>query len=529
MRAFRTAAVTTLLVVPIVAGGFLLQEPPTHATARLFNEVVSIVSSQYVDTVSADNLFDKAATGLVRELNDPYSELLSPTARADFDRGTGGRYGGTGMYLQELQDAVAVGRVFPNTPASEAGVQEGDRILEIDGKPTAGWKIDRVSNALRGVPGSPVAVTYGRPGVAEPIKLHLTRAVVRIPAVLFTATFDDHIGYVPLQTFNENAAEEVEAAVNKLEAEGARGIVLDMRDNGGGIVEQSLAVASLFLKDGQEIVSVRSRGPQADGRTTETSRSTGRHIGSSIPLVVLVDGNSASATEIVAGALQDHDRALIVGEPTFGKGLVQSVFNLDGGYALKLTTGKWFTPSGRSIHRDRKFEDGHFVEDGDSVAIPLKDRPTFKSDAGRTVYGGGGITPDVIVGEDTLTKHEQDFYRSIAPKAQALQTVLSKYVLELKSQVKSPDFAADPAWTAELIRRLDAAGVKIESAYGDVAPALLGRELDFRVARTAFGDAVAKQRDLSRDRPLSEAVRLLHGRASQQAVFAAAGTSLGKS
>ena len=317
---------------------------------------------------------------------------------------------------------------------------------------TVGWEIDKVSEKLRGNPGSQVAVTYARPGVTEPIKLKFTRAVVHVPAVAYTGLFDQQVGYIPLQTFNENAAEEVSAAVEKLEQQGAKGIVLDMRDNGGGIVDQALAVSGLFLREGQEIVSVHARNTPM-----EIARARGPHIGSNIPLVVLVDGSSASATEIVAGALQDHDRALIVGTTSFGKGLVQSVFPLDGGYFLKMTTGKWFTPSGRSIHRERQLlPDGRFVEmhpDSLETDSARKTRPTFQSDAGRTVYGGGGIAPDVIVTDDTLSTVEQQFLRSIAPRGQIVQGTLEGYAFELKGTVKR-DFVLSPSWTSEITRRL---------------------------------------------------------------------------
>src|SRR5690348_6276335 len=435
MSRMRTAAVTTLLLVPIVAGGFLLQAPATRTSARLFDQVRTLVETRYVDSLKDGAILEKAARGMVRELNDPYSELLTPKESEGFNRSTNGRYGGTGMLLEQQTGAdVSVQRVFPNTPASEAGVQEGDRIIAIDGVSTHGWEIDKVSEKLRGNPGSQVAVTYSRPGVPEPIKLRFTRAIVKIPAVAFTGMYDRNIGYIPLQTFNENAAEEVAVAVEKLEQQGAKGIVLDMRDNGGGIVDQALAVSGLFLQEGQEIVSVRARNTPA-----EVARARGPHMDTDIPLVVLVDGSSASATEIVAGALQDHDRALIVGTTSFGKGLVQSVFPLDGGYFLKMTTGKWYTPSGRSIHRERQLlPDGRFVEthpDSLETDSARKSRPQFRSDIGRVVYGGGGITPDVIVTDDTLSTLEQQFLRAIAPKGQIVQSVLDSYAFELKGTV----------------------------------------------------------------------------------------------
>jgi carboxyl-terminal processing protease len=329
----------------------------------------------------------------------------------------------------------------------------------------------------------------------------------------------DKIGYIPLQTFNENTADEVEAASKALVAQGARGLVLDLRDNGGGIVDQALAVSSLFLKDGQSIVSVRSRNTP-----DEVARASTDHLASQPPLVILTDGGTASASEIVAGALQDHDRALVVGTTSFGKGLVQSLFPLDGGYALKITTGKWYTPSGRSIHRERKLlPDGRFVEtrpDSMETEAQKKARPKYDSDAGRTVYGGGGITPDVIVADDTLLTTEQQFLRSIAPQAQAFVTTLNQYALDLKSSA-SRDFVITPAWRTEMRRRLELAGVKIDPKFEPVATTVLDRELDRRVSRLVLGDAGARQRSVSEDHQLARAITLLSGARSQDALFAA--------
>jgi carboxyl-terminal processing protease len=355
------------------------------------------------------------------------------------------------------------------------------------------------------------------------VKLQFRRAVIHVPAVPFTTMLDGKVGYIPLQTFNENTAEEVENAAKKLVADGAHGIVLDLRDNGGGIVDQSLAVTSLFLKPGQSIVDVRSRNAP-----NEMARASDEQLNTQPPMVVLTDGGTASASEIVAGALQDHDRALVVGTTSFGKGLVQSIFPLEGGYALKITTGKWYTPSGRSIHRDRQLlADGRFVEtrpDSLETEAEKKAKPKFTSDGGRTVYGGGGITPDVIVPDDTLSTLEQDLLKSLAPKAQAFVTVLNQYAFELKSTAPR-DFVVTPAWRAELRRRLTAAGVTIEPKYDAAANALFDRELDRRVARLLLGDAGAKARGVADDHQLARAVGLLKSSRSQQELFAAAQAS----
>jgi carboxyl-terminal processing protease len=519
----RTAAVASLLLIPMVAGGFFLQQAPARATPRLFDQVLSIVASRYVDSLQSPEVFEKAAKGLVRELNDPYSELLAPRQSEEFNRSTGGRYGGVGMLLEEQKvgngTSIVVSRIFPHTPAEDGGVHEGDRIVRVDSLPTADAKIDKVSDALRGVAGTRVQVVFQRPGVAEPVKLSFKRAIIHVPAVPYATMVGDHIGYIPLQTFNENTADELEAAAAKLVSDGARGIILDLRDNGGGIVEQALAVSSLFLKPGQPIVSVRSRNAP-----DEVARATSEQLASQPPLVILTDGGTASASEIVAGALQDHDRALVLGTTSFGKGLVQSLFPLDGGYALKITTGKWYTPSGRSIHRERKLlADGRFVEtrpDSLETEARKKARPSYNSDAGRVVYGGGGITPDVIVPDDTLLTTEQEFLRSVAPKAQSFVTVLNQYAFELKNEAPRT-FSITPAWRTELRRRLTTAGITVEAKYEPSATRILDRELDRRLSRLVLGDAGARQRSVTDDHQLARAIALLSSARSQEALFAA--------
>jgi carboxyl-terminal processing protease len=525
MTRFRTAATAALIALPIVAGGFLLQQPGARQGTELFSQVASLVANRYVDSLPQSQVFEKAARGLVNELNDPYSELMSPKEREDFSRGTNGRYGGTGMYIGQQESPggtrfTVVDRVFPHTPAEDAGVVEGDRIVAVDGQPTAGLPLEKISERLRGVPGTKVTVTYARPGVSTPLVFNLTRREIHIPAVLYSTILGNGVGYVPLQTFNENASQELVAAVQKLQAAGAKSLIIDLRDNPGGIVEQSLEISSLFLRDGQGILTVRTR----EG-APETESAQGTHLAQGLPLTVLVDDGSASASEIVAGALQDHDRALIVGTTTYGKGLVQGLYQLAGGYALKLTTGKWYTPVGRSIHRDRKLlADGRYVEvqpdslEKDSVRTS---RPTFKSDGGRTVYGGGGITPDVIIPTDTLSTAEQEFARWIAPKGPELANVLRDYSLELKGKV-APGFTPSPEWTTELFRRLEAVGVTIEAKHRPSATKLLTRDLEVRVARQTFGDAEVRRRTLNDDQQLRRAVEMMSGITTQEGLLAKA-------
>lgn len=513
-------------MVPVVAGGFLLQARSQRQGAELLDEVMTLVNDRYVDTLQMSDVYAKAATGLVKELNDPYSELLTPKDLKQFSSRTGGRYGGLGMLIEPDADSkmVRVVTVYPNSPAEAGGVREGDLIARVDTLSTRGWTINQVSDSLTGAPGTKVKVSFARPGVGALINGTFTRAIINVPAVPYVITLGNKIGYIPLQQFNENAADNVLAAVKKLQDQGARGIIIDLRGDPGGILEQSLKIANMFLPQGQLLASVKGReGP------IQVEMAKAAPVAPTIPLVVMTDDRTASASEIVAGALQDHDRALVVGQTSFGKGLVQGVYDhLDGGYALKLTTGKWFTPSGRSIQRPRKFVNGQFVEetpDTNETNASKKNRPSFKSDAGRTVYGGGGIAPDVIVQDDTLTALEQQFTKAIAPKSQDFITVLNDYSMELAKSA-SPTFTVQSAWTGEFYSRLQAKGVTVDRKAYDAASRYVNHLLDQRVAHYALGDSTAKRRDLQYDAPLRKAIDLLDKGGSQRELFAAAGEPL---
>ncbi len=522
MPRLRHAAIAGLLIVPLIAGGFLVQEKSARDGARLLGDVLELVQDRFVDTLDASALYEKAARGLVKELNDPYSELYSPKERETLSRQINGHYGGIGMLIRPLEGGgVAVSNVFPNTPAEKAGIREGDRILQIDTADSRGWTTSQVSETLLGTPGTKVQVKFGRPAVTEPIAVNFTRAEIHIPAVQYTMMLDAKTGYFPLLQFNETAADEFQSALNTLVKQGATSVVVDLRGNPGGILDQAIKIGDLLLDNGQQISSVRGRGP--DQQASFAAKGAAQF--KNLQLVLLTDNGTASAAEIVAGALQDHDRALIVGQTSFGKGLVQTVYPLDGGWALKMTTAKWYTPSGRSIQKERKLlPDGRFVEvmpDSLETDSARKARPVYHSDAGRIVYGGGAITPDVVVKDDTLTTAEQTLAKLIAPKYAAFYTVVSDYALELRPSVKQ-NFTVQPAWRDELYKRLSAAGVQVDRKVYDAGQAFIDRELERTVSRVAFGDTAAKRRSIKDDAPLKKAMDLLSTGSSQRDLLARA-------
>ena len=522
MRMRRVAILGVLLALPLAAGAFLRQNKQTLDGARLFAQVLQRIEDNAVDSLGRSAIYEKAARGLVRNLKDPYADLYSPDELASFQRNTlRNNYAGLGMSIEPQDDQIVIARVFPNTPAAMGGLQPGDHIIMVDTSSVIGWRTEQVSARLIGQPGTSVEVTVRRQGVMQPIKGKFVRAVIRVPAVPFTLVLDGNVGYIPLQAFNDAASEDVARALLDLRGRGARSFVLDLRGNGGGSLDQALDISNLFLHAGEEISSVRHRG--RDPEVYTANRPT--PLVDSMPLVVLEDGNTASASEIVAGSLQDHDRALVVGTTSFGKGLVQTLFPLEGGWAVKLTTGKWYTPSGRSIQAEHeRLEDDRFVEYDTAKAgsDTTHKRPVFKSDAGRKILGGGGITPDITVTPDTANAGEKELGKAIAPMIQAWHITLYNYALELKPRLK-PDFTVTQEMRDEVFNRLVKAKVQVTREQFDAGRDVIDRNLDRYLASAAFGDSTAFRRSVRNDEQLGKALELLARGTTQRQLLALAG------
>jgi carboxyl-terminal processing protease len=524
-RPLRTAAVSlSLLAAGLVTAGAARVSPPS--SPDLLGQVMRAVSTRfYAGDEDSVDVYVRAARGLVRELGDPYSALLSPKDLEGFDQETLGRYAGVGMQLLGVGDSTIVEEVYPGTPSARAGFRRGDRVVRVGDRATAKLDVSGVTKLLRGVAGTPVTIAVARPGQAAPVAATLARSVVRLPSVPFTLMLDGSIVYVPLTGFPETAAAEVAAAIHASRLVGARGVILDMRGNPGGAVDQAVGVANVFLPVNRPVVEVRERGASYALATEEAPVAT------DLPLVVLQDGGTASAAEIVTGALQDHDRALVVGTTSFGKGIAQSVIPLEGGYALKLTTSHWFTPRGRSIHRGWTHADSveraaaRPAADGGAPAVAaastdsLAPRPVYHTASGRVIYGGGGITPDVRVVADTLTAAERALRAELsAPAAGRAGEVLSRYALDLAATTPR-SFTVGPAWRAELYQRFTAAGIPVTRTRYDAATRYVDLLLEQRVARLAFGAAEARRRELASDTQFRTAYELIRRAATPAALL----------
>ena len=513
-----------LAFVPLGVGALVVQGQSSVEGPRLFAQVLRMVGQYSVDSLSDTEIYEKAARGLVKNLNDPYADLYSPDQLAKFQRNTlGNNYGGIGMQIESQDGLITVTRVFPGTPGEMGGVQAGDRIMMVDTTAATGMALDEVSGRLTGPAGTKVNVTFARAGVDEPIRTTFTRAIIKVPAVPYALVLDGGVGYIPLQRFNESAAEQVENAIESLRAKGATSYLFDLRGNPGGSLDQSLEIVNLFLTPGSEIASVRHRG-----KAPEIFRANRTSIIDSARVVVLLDQYSASASEIVAGALQDQDRALVVGQSSFGKGLVQTLYPLEGGWAIKLTTGKWYTPSGRSIQGEHKqLSDGRFVEyapDSAESDSARSNRPKFKSAGGRVVYGGGGVTPDVIIKPDTISTPEQEFLKTLGAKYGEFYNTVYGFARDNKGKVK-PDFVVTQAWRDDLYARLQKADVEVERKLYDAAEPLVNRWIEQRLASLAFGDSLAFRRNIDDDRQLLTALDYLKKGRTQRELLALAETA----
>jgi carboxyl-terminal processing protease len=520
-RAFIAIAVLTLA---LVLGGWLLQRGlhrgnGSFARAQLFEEVRARVADNFVDSIPEPELFRKAAAGLVRELHDPHSVYLTPEKLRSLNESTSGHYGGLGIQIDVRDGWITIVAPLPGSPAERAGIEPGDRIVAIDGKSTEGYSPDDARGLLRGPNGAPVTVQIERPGVAARMSFKLARGDIRVHSVRHAAMIADGVGYVDLTIFSDSSATEVRQAVEKLRAQGMKTLVFDLRANPGGLLEQGIEVADLFLDSGQPIVSVRGRD------AAQSFGDDAKQMWPDLKLVTLVDEHSASASEIVAGALQDHDRAVIVGSTSYGKGSAQSVYRLaDSASALKLTTARWFTPSGRSIQKPAvKPPDDADDDDGSAPAagaaadtgteIPLSRRQQFKTDDGRVVYGGGGITPDLLVAPTDSMNGTRAFWRMIGASAPKFRDALTESALAARSAhaVRSVDFAVTDSARQSLWQRVVAKGIKLDRARFDSVSAVVDRLLGIEIARYALGPDAEFRRRLSGDRVIAAALELSNG------------------
>lgn len=406
MRTKRTFTVLifAIMLVGTLAGGFYSHKVqatnPANNQVRttdiesIFTEALNVVETNYVDEIKHDNLTKVSIQNMLRTL-DPHSNYFDSKEFQELQREQHSQFFGIGVTINRRNNRVFILSAIKGTPAEQAGLRYGDAILKVNDKSATEWSTQEVLENVRGPKGEPVEIEVERAGVPKPLTFKIVRDAVPLPSIRNAFMVKPGVGYIALVGgFNHTTEDELLQAMEGLKSEGMKSLVLDVRNNPGGLLTQAIKVSNIFLQKGQSIVSIRGRDNGTESRSHDANNSAPEDI----PLVILINRSTASASEIVAGAIQDHDRGIIVGESSFGKGLVQTVFRLPYGSGLTLTTAKYYTPSGRLIQRDYsglsfyEYYSNHFKKDAKQ---PVGEK--HRTDSGRDVYSGGGIKPDVEV------------------------------------------------------------------------------------------------------------------------------------
>jgi len=518
-------AVLLAILLSALAGGFFGRSAlatdstvPEHYQA--FTAALNAVEANYVDKVDADRLVYGSIRGMLGTL-DPHSSFFDPHEYAQMRERQEGHYAGLGVTIQSLDGDITAAIVFEGSPAYKLGVRRGDVIANIEGQSAKGITTLEAQNKLRGPRGTSVHIDIRRRGYDQLIPLAVTRDEVTIPTVPAYFMVDAATGYIQLRDFGENTDHDLKAALRSLSGKGMKRLLLDIRENPGGPLDQAIKVSNEFLPRGSEIVSTHGRvaNSDADYRATEESEFT------DIPIVMLANRDSASASEIVTGALQDHDRAYIVGETTFGKALVQSVYRISGGAGLALTTAHYYTPSGRLIQRpwDATFDEylSYTLRDQDANK-PHNPTDLKHTDAGRPVYSGGGIEPDKRVAGPIEGFNPGRFGRSLYARAE-FANYAQKFTAEGDTRITQqstgrrtivPNFVVDDAMVADFREQLKTDKVKIDEEAFTKDLTFIKAMIRFEIDNAVFGIADARRHLIGVD-PQAQAALAQFGEAQK--------------
>jgi carboxyl-terminal processing protease len=513
MRRYRTisASVFTVAFCALLGGFYgrsaLVAQDQIPEQYRVFTAALSAVESNYVGEVESDRLVYGAISGMLQTL-DPHSSFMDPRTYAQMRERQEGRYYGLGISIQVIDGEITVFSLFEGSPAYQKGLRRGDVIAQIEGKDTKGWTSDEAVRVLRGPRGTPVHIAIKRAGYDKLIELDVVRDEIHIPTVRAAFMLEGQTGYVLLSDFGENTDQELGRALRDLTGRGMRRLVFDLRGNPGGALDQAIKVANRFLPKGDMIVYTRGRVPNSD----QDYRATQQGDYTELPVITLVNRNSASASEIVAGALQDHDRALVVGETTFGKALVQSVYRVSEGAGVAVTTARYYTPSGRMIQRpwDGAFDEylTYTLREQDAAKVHQPEDLKF-TDAGRRVYSGGGVEPDrrfdgplegfnptrfgrTLFARNLFDTYAQRFSRSGDRRITASPAGGLRELTE--------DFQVSDALVAEFKDHVLMARVKIDEAAWQQDLTFIRAMIRFEIDLDLFGVETAR-RNLSRQDP----------------------------
>jgi carboxyl-terminal processing protease len=470
-------------------------DPEAIESLKKFTDIYSIVEQNYAEPVNSDKaLYNGAIPGMLRVL-DPHSNFFDPKSYRQLREDQRGRYYGVGMQIGLFREKMTVMQVFENTPAFKGGIHPGDLIVSVEGQSAEKMTSDQVATALKGPKGTEVKLTVSREGVTDPLALTLVRDEIPRPSVDLHYLIQPGVGYIHVSSFIESTSQEVGTALDSFGD--IKGLILDLRGNPGGLVNEGVAVADKFLP--KDAVVVSHHGRNSPERIYRATRGNG---GKSFPIVVLVNRNTASAAEIVSGALQDHDRALVVGEITFGKGLVQSVYPLSEDTGLALTTARYYTPSGRLIQRDYTGLNLYdYYTHGGTDNSNDANREVKQTDTGRVVYGGGGITPDV-----KLPPVKNDRFQQAVLQKYAFFDFARQYVV---SHQVTRDFQVDDNVLLDFRKFLDNQKVSFTEAELHQDKDWVGCNLKSEVLLDQLGETQSRLVRAQCDPAISKALELM--------------------
>ena len=520
MRSYRSLSAAAVIVVLSALVGGLYGRTTVSAQdkvadqLKVFSAALAAVENGYVGQAESDRLVYSAISGMLQTL-DPHSNFMDPKAYAQMRERQEGRYYGLGITISSVDGDLTVVSIFENSPAYLKGMRRGDVIARIEKEETKGWTSDQAVRRLRGQKGTPVAVSIRRAGFDALIDLDVVRDEIHIPTVAAAFMLDGTTGYVRLTEFGENTDAELGRALKDLARDGMKRLVFDLRNNPGGALDQAIRVANRFLPRGDMVVYTRGRVPnsEADYRATEPSDYL------QIPMVTLVNRSSASASEIVSGALQDHDRSLIVGETTFGKALVQSVYRVSEGAGVAVTTAHYYTPSGRLIQRpgDEGFDDYLTYTLREQDANKAHSASDLKyTDAGRKVYSGGGIEPDRRFDGPLEGFSPSPFARTLYNR-QLFDTFAQRFSRQGDTRIAArsntpreltPEFVVTDAMVSEFKDYIIKARVKMDEAAWQKDQPFIRAMMRFEIDLDLFGIAAARKNLAKQDPQLQFALGL---------------------
>ena len=513
MRRYRSLSVAAFAVVfCALLGGFygrsaLVAQDQIADQYKVFTAALGAIDTAYVGDVESDRLVYGAIAGMLQTL-DPHSNFMDPRSYAQMRERQEGRYFGLGISIQVVDGAIKVFSIFEGSPAAQQGLRRGDVIARIEGQDTKGWTSDQAVRLLRGPRGTPVRISIARIGLETLVDLDVVRDEIHIPTVRAAFMLDATTGYVLMSDFGENSDDEMKSALEALRDKGMRRFVLDLRNNPGGALDQAIRISNRFLPRGDLIVYTRGRVPNSD----QDYRATKRSDYLDLPMITLVNRNSASASEIVSGALQDHDRSLIVGETTFGKALVQSVYRVSEGAGVAVTTARYYTPSGRLIQRPW---DGSFDE---YLTYTLREQDAAKAhkpedlkftDGGRRVYSGGGVEPDRRFDGPTEGFNPSRFGRKLFAR-NLFDTFAQRFTRAGDRRITAgsawplreltEDFQVTDAMVAEFKAHVQKSRMRIDEAAWQQDQQFIRAMIRFEIDVDLFGVEVARK-NLSRQDP----------------------------